>query len=502
MTLPDDLLAPAAYPHDVSSVALVETHMSWVFLTGAYAYKVKKPVTFDFVDFSRLSDREHFCRRELKLNRAFAPELYVDVVPLIEAADGRCVVGASGNGSAVDWAVKMRQFPGDRICDVLLDVGKLTAPALRRFGVKLADQHAALPTVTGEPIAVAALDNFATLDHVGLPASFEPALRELRGFTERELTIHGDRLERRAADQKVRHCHGDLHLANLVMLDDGIVAFDCLEFSDALSAIDLWADVAFLYMDLCTRGYSNLAYAFIDGYLDASGDYDGALLLRLFATYRALVRAKVRALRFEQSGDESVVDEIAAYVDWAAAHVRRPAGSIIVTRGLTGSGKSYWSQKLVDALGLVRIRSDVLRKRSAGLASDAQTNSPLGGGLYSGGRSEATYRRMAELAITLANAGENVIVDAACLKRRDREILRGAAAEAGVRSKLLELTAPTGILKERIRSRAKKGGDPSEADEQVLEWQLENAEGVSADEKAVVFDTEGGRLEELIERLR
>ncbi len=501
MTLPDALLTPSAYPHDVSSVTLVETHMSWVFLTGSYAYKVKKPVTFDFVDFSRLADREHFCRRELKLNRAFAPELYVDVVPLIETADGGWAIGESCSGSAVDWAVQMRQFPGDRICDVMLDEGKLTAAALRRFGVKLAAQHAELPTVAGEPIAVAALDNFTTLDHVGLPASFDRALSELRRFTERELATHGDRLERRAADQKVRHCHGDLHLANLVTLDDGIVAFDCLEFSDALSAIDVWADVAFLYMDLCTRGNSNLAYGFIDGYLDGSGDYDGALLLRLFATYRALVRAKVRALRFEQTREESLLSEIAAYVDWAAAHVQRPAGSIIVTRGLTGSGKSYWSQKLVDALGLVRIRSDVLRKRSAGLASDAKTNSPLGGGLYAKGSSEATYRRLAELAIALAGAGESVIVDAACLKLRDRATLRDAAAEAGIPLKLLELTAPIEVLRERIRSRAQKGGDASEADEQVLEWQLEQAEGVSGDEATVVFDTEGGRLEELIERL-
>lgn len=499
MTLPDALLTPSAYPHDVTSVTLVETHMSWVFLTGTYAYKVKKPVTFDFVDFSELADRERFCRRELELNRAFAPELYVDVVPLIESADEALAVG--GSGRAVDWAVQMRQFPSAAICDVMLEAGELTPAALRGFGIKLAEQHAQLPIVDGEPIAIAALDNFATLESVSLPDSFDPAIDELRAFTERELTDHETLLLRRAADNKVRHCHGDLHLANLVMLDHGIVAFDCLEFSDALSAIDLWADVAFLYMDLCTRGHARLAYAFVDGYLDASGDYEGALLLRLFATYRALVRAKVRALRFEQARDESVLDEIASYVDWAAAHVRRPTGSIIVTRGLTGSGKSFWSRQLVDAMGLVRIRSDVLRKRAAGLGRDAQSNSPVGGGLYSEDKSAATYRRMAELAVALAGAGEKVIVDAACLKRRDREILGAAAAAAGIPMRLLVLTAPVEVLKDRIRGRALEGGDPSEADERVLDWQLENEEPVSADESAVVFDTATGCLAELIERV-
>ena len=502
MTLPEALLANGAYPQEVRSVTLIETHMSWVFLTGEYAYKVKKPVTFDFVDFHTLAERERFCRRELELNRRFAPDLYVDVVPVVRAADGREVIDPGRAGPVVDWAVKMIQFPVDQTADVLLNERRLTAADLHRFGAKLARQHARLPVASGAPIGEAALENFTTIARVDLPAGLGEVLASLEANTVADLARHAARLADRANSGHVRACHGDLHLANLVMRDDGITAFDCLEFSDALSVIDVWADVAFLYMDLCTRGHDDLAHAFVDGYLGESGDFDGALLLALFARYRAMVRAKVRALRYTQAATAALRDEISTYVSWAAAHSTRPCGSIIVTHGLSGSGKSFWSEQLVVALGCVRIRSDVLRKVTLGLGVRERSSSPIAGGIYASSTSRPIYDRMAALAVDLAREGERVIIDAACLHRWQRDVLTQAAARAGVAVRLVSFVAPTETLKERIRHRRARGNDPSESDEDVLEWQMANADPVVDAEAAFIFDTERGELGELVAAVR
>lgn len=496
---------PAAYPHTAADIACIETHMSWVFLTGIYAYKVKKPIQFEFVDFSQLSLREFYCRRELDLNSTFAPEIYLDVVPICTRPNGLAIGHENGThcndeaGEIVDWAVKMLQFPAEAQCDRLLQQGALPLPCVHRFGADLATQHAALPVAPYIPIERAALENFHTLRNLDLPRSLHRPLEVLQKKTAVAFAHLNSALEARALSGRCRACHGDLHLGNMVLLGDTVKAFDCLEFNDQLSQTDVWADVAFLFMDLATRGYSAYAYALIDGYLSVCADYEGAALLNLFSTYRAMVRAKVTALRHRQQPHQEHLVRISTLVNWACDQLQRPPGRIIITHGLSGSGKSFWSKQLVEALGCIRIRSDLLRKSLAGLSADASTDSGLGANLYSRSRSIDLYAHMAELAIRLAGAGELVIVDAASLFYDQRQIVRTKAESSGIPTAWLCFHASSDTLRERLKERQSRDSDPSEADESVLQWQIGHQEGFARHEPHVTFDTETGTVDELLQ---
>ncbi len=497
---PDALLEPDAYPHPVTALERIETHMSWVFLTGAIAYKVKKPVDFGFADFSSLARREHFCRRELELNRAFAPQIYLDVVPLYRSDVGWRVgsADATDESRAAEWAVRMQQFPSSQRCDRLLAADALNAVDLFHFGKRLAVQHEALPAVSPGPIRTAVLDNFATLEGVAFDERIRREVARAETLARRELDVHSDRLNERAASAHAKRCHGDLHTENLVSLNGELQAFDCLEFNEALASIDVWADVAFLFMDLHLRGHAGLAYAFIDGYLDVAGDYEGAVLLPLYANYRAMVRAKVAGLRFHQAQAQASLSRVRRYLDWSLTHSQRSPGEVLLTHGLSGSGKSYWSQQLVEPLEAIRIRSDVFRKVRAGLKVDAHTDSPVGSGLYAPESSLAIYGELAALATDLAAQGERVIVDAASLKKAQRQAFYRVVAARGIDCRVIAFVAEEATLRERIRARCGKGNDPSEADIQVLEWQLEHADPLSSDEPVITFDTQRHNLAELM----
>jgi aminoglycoside phosphotransferase family enzyme len=328
------MLDADTYPHEVDALELIETHLSWVFLTGAYVYKVKKPVNFDFVDFSTLALRRHFCEEEVRCNRGFAPDL-------------------------------------------------LSVVEMRAFGRRLASQHAGLPVLDmpydpGE----AMVENFATLKALPCTQPWRDQIAALEHQTEMQLAVNSGFLHRRRQEDHVRECHGDLHLSNLARLQDGITAFDCLEFDVDLRNIDVWCDAAFLFMDCAVRGCAELGYAFVDGYLDESGDYDGVALLPMFAAYRSVVRAKIAALRFEQSADAASRQKLATHLTWPLDQYARPTGNLYITCGLSGSGKSFWADQLVPEIQSLRLRSDVMRKSQHGLAPLDLSDSAVGGGLY------------------------------------------------------------------------------------------------------------------------
>ena len=323
-----------------------------------------------------------------------------------------------------------------------------------------------------------------------------------REATARLLERHGALIASRETNGFTRRCHGDLHLGNLVQLHGDIVAFDCLEFSPALATTDVFADVAFLFMDLSFHQHNDLAYAFIDGYLERTGDYEGACLLNLFAVYRADVRAKVAALRYRQTDAQHDLNEVSGHLAWAHGRVARRPGRVLLTYGFSGSGKSFWSRQLVPAIGAVRIRSDILRKVHAGLSSHARTGSAVSGGLYTADRSTQTYRSMARLARRLAQEGETVIVDAACLQHSQRQAVYDECDAHDITCRLLRFDAPRDILEKRIVKRSQAGNDPSEADLEVLAWQYEHAEPPSSEEPNLDFDTERGTLEDLLALIR
>jgi uncharacterized protein len=512
MSLPDllqPLLDPAAYPHACGPIRLVETHISWVFLTGDYAYKLKKPVRFPFVDFSTLARREHFCREELRCNRRFAPDLYLDVVAITRR--GESPVAVAGAGAVVEWAVRMRQFPAAAELDRLLAAGRLEPAMLRGFGSDLAALHEALPRLEAAPTELDARvlapvrDNFTALVGMAWLAPRAALLEGARNGVDSQFERLGQRLPARLRDGWMRECHGDLHLSNLVLLDGVVTAFDCLEFEPDLRWIDVQSDVAFLFMDLLVRGRSDLAYTFVDGYLDASGDYAGAGLLAFYASYRALVRAKVAGLRREQldlaaaAGAAEAEEDCVRHITWAAGWLARPPGRLILMCGLSGSGKSWLASRLTGALPALRLRSDVARKRLAGLALAQPAGAAADQGLYAPERVADVYAALQDWAGTLLANGDHVIVDATFLQAARRDEFAAMARALGSRALVLYCAAPEAVLRARLDARAARAGtaagDASDADQQILDRQLEGFQPPVASNLLPVIEVNTARWE-------
>lgn len=485
------LASGEGFGHPVQSVRLLETHISWVLLTGPFAYKLKKPVVLDFLDFSTLARRRHFCEEELRLNRRMAPELYLGVVPITGSPENPCV---EGDGEPFEYAVKMVQFPDSARLDHRLESGELDAQSMRAFGRALARIHGAADRRQsqryGEPDSVARpmLENLEQLQPLLAAAEAVP-LTALASWTRAELNDRRGLIADRAAQGRVRECHGDLHLSNLVALDEGITAFDCLEFDPALRWIDVIDDVAFLLMDLEVRGRKDLGYAFLDSYLADTGDYLGVQLLDLYRVYRSLVRAKVAAIaRTSARGSkrEALRGKLQRHLRLASSYIEQQSPVLVLMHGLSGSGKSWLAERLVPLLSAIRLRSDVERKRLVGLEAEARSHSALGEGLYGPESTGRTYGRLLQLAQVLMASGHSAIVDATFLTRDRREVFYAAARAAGVRCVLVGCDAPYSLLEQRVIARS-TAADPSEANVEVLRNQVEQQEPVAADEGAAVI---------------
>jgi aminoglycoside phosphotransferase family enzyme/predicted kinase len=497
--LVDALRNPACYPHPVQHFALLETHISWVILTGRYAYKIKKPLRLDFLDFSSLAERRHYCEEELRLNHRLAPDIYLKVV----AITGDCEAPQiEGNGPAIEYAVKMREFAQADLLEAALARGALTPALLQSLAVKIAAFHAAAPSAlmtsgvnTQAGVLEPALDNFKQILALNPDAAESAALERVRDWTLQEHRRHIHVFTRRLAENRVRECHGDLHLGNIVLNRGTPTPFDCIEFNPALRWIDVISEAAFLMMDLEAHGRRDLAYVFLNAYLEASGDYNGAAVLPFYLVERAMVRAKINLLRASQRGlsPEQTTRAAAAfrrYVTLAASYTQHRPGAIIITHGLSGSGKTTLTEPVLAVLGAVRMRSDVERKRLHGLPALAQTGAATAAGLYTSDSTARVYRQLCEHARSIAGAGFPVIVDATFIKRAQRAMFRALAAELGVRFTILNIGAPREVLRTRVASRAARGSDASEATPAVLEHQIATHEALSADElhHAVTLD--------------
>jgi uncharacterized protein len=495
------LLQPNAYPHEVRAVRCIETHISWVFLTGLYAYKVKKPVDLGFLDFSTLALRRDACEAELQLNRRLAPELYIDVVPITGQPDNPHV---GGSGTAFEYAVRMHEFPQEQQLDRLLDAGKLDARDMDALARRIAEFHDSAP-VAGEhlpfggagQVAVPVRENFdSLLRHLGA-SRLESAVRSLRAWSEGQEARLTPFFAARKQSGHIREVHGDLHLANLVRLGPVIVPFDCIEFSEPLRWIDVMSDLAFLLMDLQFRGRADLAYRVLNTYLEHSGDYEGVRVLRYYTVYRALVRAKVALLRAQQQPAQARAaswHRLRAHVDFASDRCETGPPLLTLMHGLSGSGKSRVSEAAMTQVPAVRVRSDVERKRLQGLPALGDTGSGIAAGAYAPQVTEQTYARLLSAVRAILEGGENAIVDASFLRHADRVRFRALADEMGARFRILSCTAADPELRRRIAERRSGGRDASEADLQVLDYQSAHAEPLRPDERAVtrVIDTSKG----------
>jgi uncharacterized protein len=494
--LVEALCDPARYPHAARRVRLVETHISWVLLAGRYAYKIKKALDLGFLDFTTLARRRFYCEEEIRLNRRLAPQLYLDVVA-IGGSPQSPVLGDGGR--ALEYAVRMRRFAASKQMDRLLEHALVTPTHIDRLAATIARFHAGLPTAPqdltfGTPMAIRApaRQNFDQLAPLLEPLDMD-LLERLRAAIEGEYAACAPWMEQRRREGWVRECHGDLHLGNIVLIRDQPIPFDGIEFNPALRWIDVMNEVAFLVMDLLDRSRADLAFRFLNGYLELTGDYAGVKLLRFYLAYRAMVRAKISAIFARQRDTRPAPAEramtachgyLALAVKCLAA--RRPA--LIITHGLPGCGKTTVAQAALERLQAIRIRSDVERKRLFGLTPLERSQSAIGDGIYSAEGTRRTYARLHQLARDLLAAGFPVVVDAAFLRQTEREQFRQLACEMGLPFVILDIRAAPAILRQRILQRMTRARDASEADLRVLQALQDVQEPLTEEELACTVD--------------
>jgi aminoglycoside phosphotransferase family enzyme/predicted kinase len=491
------LLLPAAYPEAASDVQLLQTHVSWIFLAGDFAYKIKKPVDFGFLNFTTLDRRRFYCHEEVRLNRRLCPEIYLDVVPLRECATGVCF---HGEGRIVDYGVKMVRLPAERMADRLLARGELTPADVTRIAAVVAEFHRTAER-GGEIDAYGSLEAIGrnwdeNLRHLEEFAGVTISRRDLRllrqwgeGFLAGKAGLFASRIE----DGFIRDCDGDIHLEN-ICLNDRVCIFDCIEFNNRFRYSDTAADIAFLLMDLESRGRKDLADTFLAEYLAASGDSGCEALIPFYKVSRAVVRGKVESLRLKDAtmsdGEKRAAGERASsYLRLARGYLLREqlVPSVVALCGLSGSGKSTVAGELSRQLGLTVLSSDILRKTLAGIPLTRRGGGEQDG-LYSSASTEATYREIVERADRLLANRQSVILDATFRRRQDRERLHRLATEHGAGLYLFWLDCSEECVRQRLEERERQGTGVSDAGWEVYLRQREEFEPFLESEGGVVLD--------------
>ncbi len=473
------LLRPAAYPHPVDRVQLLQTHISYVLLAGEHVYKIKKPVDFGFLDFSTLAKRRYYCRREVILNSRLCPDTYLGVVPIRQAcpepgrsAGGRFTVG--GAGPIVEYAVHMRRLPAERMMDRLLAKGEVTSDMVRRVAERLVPFHQSAETSP----AIARYGDWAIrynwrenvvqwTPYIGETITPEQD-RILRAYGQAFFAQKAEVLQRRVDELRIRRVHADLR-SDAVCFLDGVCIFDCVEFSRRLSLLDVARDVGFLAMDLDYRVRSDLADAFVERYMQLSGDKDMPDVLDLYKAYSACVRGKVESFLLSQpevpQREKRQAGKAARrYFQLACRYAGSlPPPLLIITCGLTATGKSTLARQLAERTGIEVVSSDVTRKALAGLQPSDHRFEPFGRGIYSSDFTVRTYQELLEAARRILAEGRSVIVDASFVRREYRRWARRLAGEAGAQFACIELRASDAAVRRRLARRLREGGDPSDA---------------------------------------
>lgn len=448
--------------HGGAAVERVETHAAIVFLAGDRAVKLKRAVRYPYLDFSTVERRHEACLAELGLNRRTAPTLYRGVEPVVRRPDGALSLG--GAGDILDWVVLMRRFPEAALFDRMAQAGSLTAVDMEELAAAIAGFHATAEVRRdgGGAAAMAAVAAENIEEMRGFPQLF-PAERvaRLAALTSAAAERLRGLLDRRRQDGMVRHCHGDLHLRNIVLLDGRSTLFDGIEFDPALAVIDTFYDLAFLLMDLEHRGLRPLGSAVLNGYLEETDDLGGLAALPFFLSVRAAVRAKIAATIAE-------VSEARSYLDLAIASLEPPPARLMAVGGLSGTGKTVLARALAPHLGAapgaVVLRSDVIRKRLCGVAPSVRLPEEA----YRGEVTERVYALLAERAAAILAAGHAVVVDAVSARPEERRALAAVAERAGVRFDGIWLEAPLPVRLARV---AQRRGDASDATAEVVKRQ-------------------------------
>lgn len=498
-----------AYDHPVDDISLRETHISWVFLTGDYAYKIKKPVDFGFLDFSTLEKRKHYCEEEVRLNGRLAPHLYLGVVPICGDTSTPRV---DGQGPVIEYAVKMRQFDTSLEFDELLARDELTKEHMNETAKVLAGFHANIAVAdeqslfgTPEAIQQPVLENFEQIGQLGedwlSQHQLKKPLAQLLQWSNEQYRKLESTLQERKMNGFVRECHGDLHLRNIVIYEGHVTPFDCIEFNPNLRWIDVMSELAFLLMDIEDHNRFDLSRRLLNNYLEITADYAGLSVLHFYQTYRAMVRAKVAGLQLLQSTNNSgpkseslvqeMVQEIDNYIKLACRYTQSTTPKLIISHGLSGSGKTTLSQLLLEQTDIIRLRSDIERKRIFGMKDTTRDKSGINKGIYTEEASQQTYERLLQLAGSVINAGYSVIIDAAFLKEDQRQKFYKYAKKANVPFLILHSKVNMDIQRQRLRVRQQQNRDASDADNGILNQQITHHEPLTSAEisHTIIVDT-------------
>ena len=509
ITLIQALQNPAIYNHSVSHFQVIETHISWVLLTGDYAYKIKKPVDLGFLNFSSLAKRHHYCLQELALNRRLAPQIYLDVI----AIGGKPESPVLGTEPIIEYAVKMRQFSQSSRLDSLLASHKLKAEHIDRLADNIAAFHeqteiADKDSDHGNPASVLepVEENFQQIFTLLSGDGDIKRLETLKNWSLGQYAQLLPHIKQRKTNGFVRHCHGDLHLANIALIDEKIVIFDCIEFNESLRWIDVISEIAFTTMDLIDRGHTDYAARMLDRYLQRSGDYAGLNLFQFYQAYRALVRAKVAIIRAHQPmlskhEKQLALNQYQEYITLAETLSYPHPQTLFITYGVSGSGKTTLTQPLLEKFGMIRLRSDVERKRLFGLPAEARTDSKDRHKIYSVDASQRTFQHLLVTAKKLCQSGFSVIIDATFLRQAHRQPFQALAKELKLPFVILQFNAEEKQLHQWIKKRTQENKDASDATIEVMQQQLATVEPPSeneADHLIRINSGDGNAAEKLI----
>jgi uncharacterized protein len=466
------MLTSEFYPHLVMlPIQLMQTHASYVLLTGEFVYKLKKPVNFGFLDYSTVEKRQHFCTEEIRLNQRGAKELYLEVVSIAKQGS-KYQIGS--DGEIVDYAVKMVQFPQSALLSNMFESGTMTIEQIEDMGKVVARFHADARTDeyissfgTVAKIRQSIDDNYRQTEKYIGRAQTQSQFSETKAYTDRFLQEHSQLFLDRIAGGFIRECHGDLHLRNICRWHDKTLLFDCIEFNEPFRFVDTMYDIAFAVMDLEARGGKDFANRFLNTYVEQTGDWEGLQVLPMYLSRQAYVRAKVTSFLLD---DPTVANEerIAAaqtagdYYRQAWEYTRTASvGRLIMLSGLSGAGKSTLGKRIALAVGGVHLRSDAVRKHLGGISLMSKGDESL----YTPEMTAKTYQRVLELASKLTAQGFTVTLDA----KYDRVDLRAAvvdlAVDRGISLQIVHCTAPADVLRDRLIQRT---GDIADATVDLL----------------------------------